>query len=82
MALAKLKSNGDIVDIEYDDDDLYLVKDRGCYVYRNEFEYIDTSDVVITIESLKDALYSLPDYYLNMDEEVILNAIIEHCKKL
>lgn len=37
---ARIKETGEIVDVEYDDDDLYVVLGRHQYLYANEFDII------------------------------------------
>lgn len=41
MNKARIIETGEIVNVVYDDDDLYLVEGRGLWLRRNEFEYVE-----------------------------------------
>lgn len=40
----RIKETGEIVDVEYDDDDLYGVLGRRQYLYANEFDILSDSE--------------------------------------
>ena len=37
---ARIKETGEVVEVEYDDDDLYVVLGRHQYLYANEFDIV------------------------------------------
>lgn len=58
---AKIKATGEIVEVEYDDDDLYIVLGRHQYLYANEFDIISLDDSVVTISisNLREVLMDM-----------------------
>ena len=54
----RIKETGEIVEVEYDDDDLYVVLGRHQYLYASEFDIVTplSDDAVISISKLRDML--------------------------
>ena len=57
----RIKETGEIVEVEYDDDDLYVVLGRHQYLYANEFDVVTplSDDAVISISKLREVLIDI-----------------------
>lgn len=44
MDKVRIIETGEIVNVVYDDDDLYLVEGRGLWLRRDEFEYVEDEE--------------------------------------
>lgn len=51
---ARIKETGEVVDVEYDDDDLYVVIGRCQYLYASEFDFITEPEEEVTIEGVAE----------------------------
>ena len=47
---ARIKETGEVVDVEYDDDDLYVVIGRRQYLYASEFDFITEPEEEVRID--------------------------------
>ena len=56
---AVILATGEIVNIEYDDDDLYKVCGRAQWLYRNDFRYIEDDELCISYNQLREILIDL-----------------------
>ena len=57
----RINKTGEIVEVEYDDDNLYVVLGRHQYLYATEFDIVIplSDDAVISISKLREVLMDM-----------------------